>query len=244
MLFLLYKNFDIIFTGDIMDFIKKFGIVPINISLYKTAFTHTSYANEEKTTSYERLEFLGDAVLELIMSEYLYNNTDYEEGKMTKLRSHYVCETALYEYAIYLKLNDHILLGKGESQNGGKYRKAIVADIFEAFIGAIYLDQGLFSVKKFIYDYIIPLIENKKLDFFNDYKSVLQEVVQTDKKSLDYVLVNESGPAHEKTFTIEVKIDNVIYGRGTAHSKKEAEQKAAKDALMKAQNKVVDQQKK
>lgn len=221
-----------------MDFIKKFGIVPINISLYIAAFTHTSYANEEKTTSYERLEFLGDAVLELIMSEYLYSNTDFGEGKMTKLRSHYVCENALYEYSTYLKLNDHILLGKGERENGGKYRKAIVADIFEAFIGAIYLDQGLISVKKFIYDNIIPLIENKKLDFFNDYKSVLQEVVQTDKKSLEYVLVNESGPAHDKSFTIEVKIDNVIYGRGVGHSKKDAEQKAAKDALMKAQNKV------
>lgn len=219
-----------------MDVFERFNIKPNHKSLYQEAFTHTSYANEHNLTSYERLEYLGDAVLELIMSEYLFKNTEYEEGKMTKLRSHYVCETALYEYSLRLKLNEYILLGHGEEQSGGRNRKAIVADVFEAFIGAMFLDQGLEFVKKFIYENIIPLIENKEVDFFSDYKSILQELVQTDRRSLEYEIVNEEGPAHNKSFTVEVKIDDIVYGKGTAHSKKEAEQEAAKDALKKAQN--------
>ena len=219
-----------------MEVYERFNIIPNHKSLYVQAFTHTSYANEHGLKSYERLEFLGDAVLELIMSEYLIKNTEFEEGKMTKLRSHYVCESALYEYSMRLKLNDYILLGHGEEQSGGRNRKAIVADIFEAFVGAMFLDQGLEFVKKFIYENIIPLIEKKEVDFFSDYKSILQEFVQTDRRSLAYEIVNEEGPAHDKTFTVEVRIDNIVYGRGTAHSKKEAEQEAAKDALKKAQN--------
>ena len=133
-------------------------------------------------------------------------------------------------------LNEYLTLGHGEADRGGKYRKAIVADIFESFMGAMYLDLGFEEVKKFIYKYIIPIIEDKTVDFFDDYKSVLQELVQTDKKSLEYDVIDEQGPAHDKTFTVEVKIDNIVYGKGIAHSKKEAEQKAAHDALMKAQN--------
>ena len=187
-----------------MEILEKFNIETQKESLYKRALSHTSYANEFKTESYERLEYLGDAVLELIMSEYLYKNTEHNEGEMTKLRAHYVCENALYEYSIRL--------------------------------GAMFLDQGIETCKKFVYKHIIPLIESKEIDFFSDYKSVLQELVQTDKRSLEYVIVNEEGPSHNKTFTVEVKIDNILYGRGTAHSKKEAEQEAAKDALKKAQN--------
>ena len=219
-----------------MEVYERFNIVPNHKSLYVQAFTHTSYANEHGLKSYERLEYLGDAVLELVMSEYLFKNTEYEEGKMTKLRSHYVCESALFEYSQRLNLNDYILLGHGEEQSGGRNRKAIVADIFEAFIGAMFLDQGLEFVKKFIYENIIPLIEKKEVDFFSDYKSILQELVQTDRRSLEYMVVSEDGPAHDKTFTVEVRIDNIVYGKGTAHSKKEAEQEAAKDALKKAQN--------
>ena len=222
--------------GDYMEFLNKLGIETEKESLYIRAFTHTSYANEAKTISYERLEYLGDAVLELIMSEYLYKNTEHEEGSMTKLRAHYVCENALYEYSIRLGMNEYILLGKGETESGGKFRKAIVADVFEAFLGALYLDKGLDVAKNFIYKNIIPLIEKKEIDFFSDYKSVLQELVQTDKRSLEYIVVNEEGPSHNKTFTVNVKIDNILYGTGTAHSKKEAEQEAAKDALKKAQN--------
>ena len=221
-----------------MKILDELGIKSDNMSLYETAFTHTSYANEHDTESYERLEYLGDAVLELIMSEYLYKNSLYDEGVMTKLRAHYVCENALYEYSLKLKLNNYLKLGKGEEENGGKYRKAIVADIFEAFIGAMYLDQGIEIVKKFVNISVIPFIQNNELDFFSDYKSKLQELVQTDKRSLEYILVNEDGPAHNKTFTVVVKIDEVIYGKGVAHSKKEAEQEAAKDALRKSKNAV------
>lgn len=214
----------------------KFNIIPSHEKLYIEAFTHTSYANEHQTKSYERLEYLGDAVLELVMSEYLFKNTEEEEGKMTKLRAHYVCESALYEYSLRLGLNKYLFLGHGEEATGGRMRKAIVADIFESFTGAMFLDQGLDFVKNFIYSNIIPLIERKEVDFFSDYKSVLQELVQTERRSLEYVVVDEEGPAHNKMFTVEVKIDDIIYGKGTAHSKKEAEQEAAKDALKKAQN--------
>lgn len=216
--------------------LEKLEIPYKNEKLYEKALTHTSYANENGVTSYERLEYLGDAVVELIISDYLYKNTEYEEGKMTKYRSHYVCENANYEYSTRLGLNEYLKLGHGEEERGGKYRKAIVADIFESFIGAMYLDLGFEEVKKFIYKHVIPLIEDKSIEFFDDYKSVLQELVQTDKKSLEYVIIDEQGPAHDKTFTVEVKIDNIVYGKGSAHSKKEAEQIAAHDALKKAQN--------
>lgn len=219
-----------------MELLKKLNIPYKNVKLYERALTHTSYANENNVVSYERLEYLGDAVLELIISDYLYKNTEYGEGKMTKLRSNYVCENANFEYSTRLGLNEYLRLGHGEEERGGKYRKAIVADIFESFIGAMYLDLGFEEVKKFIYKNIIPLIEDKSIDFFDDYKSVLQELVQTDKKSLEYVIIDETGPAHDKTFTVEVKIDNIVYGKGSAHSKKEAEQIAAHDALKKAQN--------
>ena len=219
-----------------MEILKNLNIPYQNEKLYRKALTHTSYAHEENVESYERLEYLGDAVLELIMSEYLYKNTDEPEGKMTKLRSYYVCENALYEYSILLGLNEELLLGKGELERDGKHNRAIVADIFESFIGAMFLDCGIEQVKEFLYRHIIPLIENKTIDFTNDYKSVLQELVQTDKKSLEYVIVDEKGPAHEKEFSVVVKIDDIVYGSGTAHSKKEAEQMAAKDALQKAQN--------
>lgn len=217
-----------------MEILDKLKIIPKSIELYETAFTHTSYAHEENKESYERLEYLGDAVLELVISEYLYQNTNYEEGTMTKLRAHYVCETALYEYSMRLGLNEYLKLGHGEEQTGGKYRKAIVADIFESFTGALFLDQGMETAKKFIYDTVIPCIENQEFDFFSDYKSQLQELVQTDQRSLTYHIVNEEGPAHNKMFTAIVKIDDIVYGTGIAHSKKEAEQEAAKNALEKS----------
>ena len=220
----------------LQELLNKLKINYNNENLYLTALTHSSYANEHNIESYERLEYLGDAVLEVIISEYLYKNTTYEEGLMTKMRAKYVCEDANFEYAIRLHLNDYLRLGHGEEENGGRMRKAIVADIFEAFIGAIYLDCGLESAKKFVDDNVIPLIENKEINFDNDYKSILQELVQTDKRSLEYVVVSETGPAHNKTFKVIVKIDNIIYGEGIAHSKKLAEQNAACDALKKAQN--------
>lgn len=217
-----------------MKLLEFFEVVPNDPKLYETAFTHTSYANEHGLPSYERLEYLGDAILEFVMSDYLYTHTTYDEGMMTKLRAHYVCETALYEYSIRYGLNEYLRLGHGEAENGGKYRKAIVADIYEAFIGALYLDQGLEKAKEFIHKTAIPCVEQNAFDFFQDYKSKLQELVQTDKRSLEYVIVSETGPAHKKEFTAIVKIDDIVYGEGTAHSKKEAEQEAAKNALEKS----------
>ena len=157
-----------------MELLEKLGINYKNPKLYERALTHTSYANENGVESYERLEYLGDAVLELIISDYLYKNTEYEEGQMTKYRSHYVCENANFEYATRLGLNEYLRLGHGEEERGGKYKKAIVADIFESFIGAMYLDLGFDEVKKFIYKVVIPLIEDKSIDFFDDYKSILK----------------------------------------------------------------------
>lgn len=217
----------------IKELLDKLNIKYSNIDLFIQALTHTSYANEHNIESYERLEFLGDAVLELIISEYLYKTTNDGEGVMTRLRSHYVCENALYEYSVKLGLNEYIYLGHGQKEQDGIHSKAIVADIFESFLAAIYLDSGINEVKKFINKYIIPIIESDTLDFFQDYKSKLQEYVQTDKKSLEYKIIKEVGPAHDKTFEVEVMIDDIVYGRGIAKSKKEAEQKAAKDALSK-----------
>lgn len=217
-----------------LKILEEIGIKIKDKDLFDTAFTHTSYANEENIESYERLEYLGDAVLELLMSEYLYKNTEMMEGEMTKKRANYVCENALYEYSIKLGLNQNLKLGKGEYEHGGKYRKAIVADIFEAFIGALFLDQGIEKVSLFMKHYIYPLIEKGEIEGFNDYKSILQELVQTDKRELEYNIIKEEGPPHDRTFTAVVKIDGILYGTGIAKSKKEAEMKAAKDALKKS----------
>ena len=217
------------------EFLNKYGIIPNKLKLYEIAMSHSSYANEHKDKrNYERLEFLGDAVLELVTSEFLYKNYEQDEGDMTKMRANYVCENANYEYMNKLGLIKYIRVGNGELAD---IKKAIVADIFEAFIGAVYLDQGFEKAKEFVLGIITPYIINKTY-FFNDYKSILQEAVQTDKKSLVYELVDERGPAHAKEFTIVVRIDNVIYGKGIAGSKKEACQLAAKDTLEKLAKKV------
>ena len=221
-----------------MKILDDLNIKTNNLDIYEKAFTHTSYSNEEKVESYERLEFLGDAILEFVMSDYLYKNTDYDEGTMTKVRAHYVCENALYEYSLSIGLNEYLKLGKGEEENGGKFRKAIVADIYESFIGALFLDQGMEAAKDFIYKTAIPYVSMNLINDFGDYKSELQEKVQTDKRSLEYEIINEEGPAHNKTFTAVVKIDDIIYGKGVAHSKKEAEQEAARDALTKSVSSV------
>lgn len=213
---------------------KKLKINPKNKELYNIAFSHSSYVNENHLKNdYERLEFLGDAVLELVMSDYLYKSRKVSEGQMTKLRASYVCENALYEYSKGLELSNYIKVGHGEEIDGGRYKKVILADIFEALMGAIYLDLGFKTVKRVIDDIVIPYIEDPNVLFFNDYKSVLQEFVQTQQKSLEYNLIDEQGPAHNKVFTTVVKIDDIVYGKGSAGSKKESEQEAAKDALEK-----------
>ncbi len=217
-----------------MEILKRLNIRPNNISIYEQAFSHSSYCNEHGLKdNYERLEFLGDSVLDLVISEYLYISKNLEEGKMTKLRAAYVCENALYEYAIKLNFNEYIKVGKGEESSGGKFRKAILADTFEAFLGAIYIDQGLEKVKEFIFNKIIPIIENPDTDFFVDYKSLLQEIVQTNQKAIEYEIIKQVGPPHNKIFTIAVLVGGIKLGIGIASSKKQAEQEAAKDALNK-----------
>ena len=212
------------------EILKKYGIIPNKKKLYEIALSHSSYTNEHKDKkNYERLEFLGDAVLELVVSDYLYKNYEQDEGDMTKMRANFVCENANFEYMNKIGLIKYIKVGHGEVKD---IKKAIIADIFEAFIGAIYLDQGFFKAKEIVLDIIMPYINNKTY-FFNDYKSILQEAVQTDRRSLVYDLIKEEGPDHDKKFTIAVRIDNVIYGKGRASSKKEACQLAAKDTLEK-----------
>lgn len=216
------------------ELFKKLNIKPRDMKLYVTAFSHSSYANEHKAKQdYERLEFLGDAVLDLVVADYLYTHYDENEGEMTKVRASYVCENANYRYSTDLGLPKYIMVGHGEQKEGGKFKKAIVADIFEALMGAIYLDLGYATVRQVILNIIVPYIKNKNITFFSDYKSSLQEYVQTEQKSLDYKLIGEEGPAHDRTFTIEVIIDNIVYGRGVGPSKKDAEQEAAKEALEK-----------
>ena len=216
-----------------MKSVEEYNI-DLNNELIKRAFTHSSYVNEtKKGEDYERLEFLGDKVLDFLVSEYLYVNEHLHEGEMTKLRANYVCENALYEYSKELGLNNYLRLGKGEEASGGRDRKAVVADIFEAFLAATYLTYGLEKAKEIVYDVVIKAIENNENYFLHDYKSVLQEMLQADKQGAEYEVVNEEGPSHSKTFTTVVKIDGVILGEGTAGSKKESEQEAAKDALSK-----------
>lgn len=214
------------------ELFDRLNIKPKNLELYTTAFSHSSYVNENHIKSdYERLEFLGDAVLELVASDYLYKTKTINEGEMTKLRASYVCENACYEYSKDLNLSKYIKVGHGEEIDGGRYKKVILADIFEALMGAIYLDLGFSTAKKVIDSIIIPYVEDPNILFFSDYKSALQEYVQTKQKSLEYEVVLEQGPAHNKLFTTVVKIDGIIYGKGSAGSKKEAEQEAARDAL-------------
>ena len=213
-----------------MDFLENYGIKFNDLNLLEIALTHSSYSNEHNVENYERLEFLGDAVLQLIVSEYFYKNSNLSEGEMSKTRASYVCEQALAEYAKKIGLNNHIKVGKGQTKD---LNDTIIADVFESVLGAIYLDQGFNVAKDYIEKIVIPYIEDKHM-FFGDYKSLLQELVQTDKKSLEYILINESGPAHDKRFMVEVRIDNIVYGVGVGKSKKEAEQKAAYDAYKKS----------
>ena len=211
-----------------MKLLDSYGIKFDENSLISVALTHTSYANEHNAISYERLEFLGDAVLELLCSDYLYKCTNYKEGEMSRMRSLYVCENALYEYSKKIKLKDYIRLGNSVKTPN----KTIIADVFEAMMGVLYLEKGYPECKKLFFELIVPYIENN-VDFLKDYKTIFQEQMQTEQKSITYVVTNESGPAHKKTFEVDVFIDGIVYGHGVGSSKKEAEQNAAKEALSK-----------
>lgn len=211
-----------------MKVFNKLDINPTNMNLYSAAVTHSSFTNENPSyPDYERLEFLGDAVLEIIISEFLYKERHLEEGVMTRMRATYVCEEACATYTKEIGLEDDIRVGSGEEVN-----QTILADVFEAFVAALYLDQGYEFTRDFVLNIIIDYID-RGVDFLHDYKSTLQEFVQTVKKSIIYEVIDEKGPAHNKTFTSIVKIDGIVMGKGTAGSKKASEQEAARDALSK-----------
>lgn len=206
-----------------------------NRLLLRQALTHSSSANEQKINKcedYERLEFLGDAVLELVSSDYIYmEHPEMSEGQMTKYRSSIVCEPALAFCAREIGLENYILLGKGEEATGGRKRDSIISDVMEAVIGAIYLDSGIDAAKDFIHRFVLSDLEHKQL--FYDAKTILQEEVQKESGgTLQYELVREDGPEHDKTFAVEVMVNGVKLGSGTAHSKKAAEQQAAYEALL------------
>ena len=206
-----------------------------NQNLFSQALTHSSYANErhwDKKRCNERLEFLGDAVLEVVSSEFLFlNHPDMPEGEMTKLRASLVCEPALAYCAEAISLGDYLILGKGEDMTGGRKRPSVVSDAMEAVIGAIYLDGGLANAKEFIHRFILNDIEHKQL--FYDSKTILQEIVQADfKDPLTYELIREEGPDHNKSFEVEARIGERVIGSGTGHTKKAAEQEAAYQALL------------
>ena len=212
-----------------MDFLENIGIKIKDKDLLLTALTHSSYGNEKKVPDYERLEFLGDAILQIIISEYFYIYTDLLEGEMTKKRAAYVCERALAQYSADLGLRPFIRLGRGQKKNLGD---TILADIFESTLGSIYLSNGYRDAKRLVYKVVVPYIKGNH-PFTNDYKSLLQELIQTTKQSLEYITVKESGPAHNKTFVVEVRVNDIIYGKGTGKNKKEAEQMAAYSAYKK-----------
>ncbi|MDL2292478.1 ribonuclease III [Acholeplasma sp. OttesenSCG-928-E16] len=208
----------------------KIGITPKNSQLYKLALTHSSYGYENNVDNNEKLEFLGDAVIELMMSDYLFSLDLSSEGEMTKVRAKSVREKALVTYASKIKLADYLLLGKGEGQKGPN--DAIIADAFEALFGAIYQDQGFLVCKQVFNKLCIPYLDEVwEKDF--DYKTLLQEYMQVDKRTLEYKIVRESGPSHDKEFEARVYVDGILYGKGIGKKKQTAEQNAAKEALSK-----------
>ena len=205
-----------------------------NIGLLKNALTHSSYANEKKTGNYkdnERLEFLGDAVLELTSSEFINTANPYmNEGKMTRLRASIVCEPTLAMCARQIHLQEYIMLGKGEDLTGGRTRDSIISDALEALIGAIYLDGGFANAKEFIHRFVLNDLENKQL--FYDSKTILQEVVQAHGLEVEYELTGEEGPEHDKKFHVIAKAGDLFVVKGTGHTKKAAQQQAAYNALL------------
>ena len=224
-------------SKDIKDLEKMFNLKFNNYQLLVRAMTHSSYANENNCLSNERLEFIGDAVLDLIVGKFLYDHIPESEGILTKKRAQEVCEEALFNYAKSFNLGNYLLLGKGEEQSGGKEKPAVLADAFEAFLGAIYVDKDIKEVYKVTEKVVFPVIMKNLHVEDSDYKSKLQELLQSDKRSLRYDIIFESGPSHDKEFIARVYMDeNIIMGEGKGKSKKEAEQNAAYAALQKLAN--------
>lgn len=215
-------------------FEKKLNYTFKNKELLETALTHSSYANEQRRGAVcnERLEFLGDSVLSIIVSDYLYNNFSLPEGRLTKLRASLVCEKTLCRFSRSLQVGQFLKLGRGERATGGADRDSLLADAFEAILAAIYLDGGMEPAKKHVMRFVLEELRHMEHENFKDYKTELQEVIQRNpEENLHYVLTGQSGPDHNKQFTVEVRLNSNVIGVGTGHSKKAAEQAAACKAL-------------
>ncbi len=226
---------------------EKLSIRFKNVSLLYNAFTHSSYVNEHRRKNYEdneRLEFLGDAVLELGVSQHLYaTEPNMTEGELTKLRAAIVCEPSLVKFSKELDFGHYILLGKGEEQTGGRMRPALLADVFEAFIGALYIDQGMELVNPFLQKVVFPKISVGAFSHVMDYKSRLQEIVQQKNNGqLTYKIIEEKGPAHAKKFVTVVLLGDVELGTGIGKSKKEAEQEAAHQAIQELGSRGIEEE--
>ncbi len=204
-------------------------------SLLKHALTHSSYANEVRSgfDSNERLEFLGDSVLSIIVAEHLFSQfPKVPEGELTRLRASLVCEKALCVYARELELGKYLLLGNGEDKGGGRERDSILADAFEAVLAAIYLDGGMEPARRHVMNFVLRELSQPEDEVFKDYKTALQEIIQRNpEESVSYFLTGEEGPDHDKRFTVEVRLNSNVIGTGTGKNKKKAEQMAAKQAL-------------
>lgn len=219
---------------DIAGLERKTGHKFKDITYLTTAVTHSSYANERgRGGAYnERQEFLGDSVLSVLASDYLYRSTGLSEGDLTKMRATLVCEKSLSEFARQISLGSYLLLGRGEQNTGGTGRPSILADAFEAVIAAVYLDGGMEAARAFVLPFIEEAAEKTAKKNLDDYKTMLQEIVQKNPQEiLSYALVDESGPDHDKRFEVEVRLNSNVIGRGVGRSKKAAEQMAAKEAL-------------
>ena len=220
---------------DYRNLMNTIGYTFSDPALLEEALTHSSYANEGKRRlqSNERLEFLGDSVLGMIAANHLFDSDKSQEGELTKLRASIVCEQALSSYSRELGLGEYLMLGKGERMNGGMDRPSILADAFEALLAAIYLDGGMEAARAFALPFLVKEIASQRRRHFKDYKTQLQEIVQqVPEERVEYVLVGESGPDHSKRFSVEVHLNSNVIGKGVGKSKKEAEQLAAKEALV------------
>lgn len=203
-----------------------------NPRLLETALTHTSYANESRAPVQhnERLEFLGDSVLSIVVADYLFTHNDLPEGELTRMRASLVCENALFGFAQKIRLGDYLRLGHGEELGGGRRRPSVVSDAFEAVIAALYLDGGIEQARRFILPFITQALTCKNTE--EDYKTKLQEIIQQNpEERLSYMVTDESGPDHDKHFVVQVHLNSNCIGTGEGHSKKQAEQMAAKEAL-------------
>lgn len=214
---------------------KKLRYTFKNKSLLINALTHSSYANEARdgVTSNERLEFLGDSVLSIIVSDYLFHQFSHlPEGELTKIRASLVCEKSLCGFSRELGIGEHLRLGKGEDKGGGRQRDSILADAFEAVLAAMYLDGGMEIARRHVMNFVLRELKSTGEEAFKDYKTALQEIIQRNpEESVTYILTDESGPDHDKVFTVEVHLNSNVIGTGKGKSKKQAEQSAAKQAL-------------